>query len=67
MFDTKIKISISVNSNIDSNKELFRPLPPYLYNDDSVYQLERENIFSKNWIYVGRLDKLKNLGDFFYQ
>ncbi|CAF2892127.1 unnamed protein product [Rotaria sp. Silwood2] len=54
----------SINSNIDSAKELFRPLPPYLYNDPSVYQLERENIFSKNWIYVGQLDKLQKLGDF---
>ncbi|CAF1319854.1 unnamed protein product [Rotaria sordida] len=53
--------SPSVSSNIDSSKELCRLLPPYLYNHASVYELERENIFSKNWIYVGRLDRLQNL------
>ncbi|CAF3417028.1 unnamed protein product [Rotaria sp. Silwood1] len=54
----------NISSNIDSAKELFRPLPPYLYNDATVYQLERENIFSKNWLYVGRLDRLQKLGDY---
>jgi choline monooxygenase len=51
-------------ANSGSAKELHRPLPPYLYNDASVYQLERENIFAKNWIYAGRLDKLQKLGDY---
>ena len=54
----------AIASNSGTGKELFRPLPPYLYHDPSVYQLERENIFAKNWIYVGRYDKLKKLGDY---
>ena len=51
-------------TTVRSTKELFRPLPTYLYNDSSVYQLERENIFAKNWIYAGRLDRLNKLGDY---
>ncbi|CAF1203060.1 unnamed protein product [Adineta steineri] len=46
------------------NKILSRPLPPYLYNDNSVYQLEREYIFRNNWIYAGRCDRLQKLGDY---
>lgn len=56
--------NLNTKTNVKTNKELFSPLPPSLYNDVSVYQLEREKIFSRNWIYAGRLDGLKNLGDF---
>jgi choline monooxygenase len=58
------KSFIRKSSTVSSNNELFRPLPSYLYNDASVYQLEREHIFAKNWIYAGRFDKLKKLGDY---
>ncbi|CAF1607968.1 unnamed protein product [Adineta ricciae] len=51
-------------TTIKSSKDLFRPLPTYLYHDSSVYQLERESIFAKNWIYAGRLDRLQKLGDY---
>ncbi|CAF1582304.1 unnamed protein product, partial [Rotaria magnacalcarata] len=54
-FVRKSTTASSISSNIDSVKDLSRPLPPYLYNDPSVYQLERENIFAKNWMYIGRL------------
>ncbi|CAF1908389.1 unnamed protein product [Rotaria magnacalcarata] len=63
-FVRKSTTASSISSNIDSVKDLSRPLPPYLYNDPSVYQLERENIFAKNWMYIGRLDRLKKLGDY---
>ena len=54
----------ATTSNNITAKELSQPLPPYLYNDPVVYQLEREHIFAKNWIYVGRLDELDKLGDY---
>ncbi|UJR24023.1 hypothetical protein I4U23_026988 [Adineta vaga] len=53
-----------LNSDIKSIKDLYRPLPTYLYNDSKVYQLEREHIFGKNWMYAGRLDRLQKLGDY---
>ncbi|CAF1670381.1 unnamed protein product, partial [Adineta ricciae] len=59
-----ISFSVCDLTTIKSSKDLFRPLPTYLYNDSSVYQLERENIFAKNWIYAGRLDRLQKLGDY---
>ena len=47
-----------------SSEALCRPLPTYLYGNDAVYQLEREHIFAKNWLYVGQLDRLAKTGDY---
>ena len=40
-------------------------LPAYLYSDSSVYELERELIFRRGWIYVGLAEKLEKPGDYF--
>src|ERR1700722_1737144 len=59
-----LKKNNSVETTISSANQLFRTLPLFVYNDDSVYQMERENIFAKNWIYAGRSDRLCNKGDY---
>lgn len=51
-------------STILTSKQLHRPLPPYLYNDPNVFQMEREYIFARNWMYVGRLDELQKPGNY---
>ncbi|GAB3615932.1 aromatic ring-hydroxylating dioxygenase subunit alpha [Okibacterium endophyticum] len=40
-------------------------LPAYLYSDASVYELERELIFRKGWLYVGLAENLQKAGDYF--
>ena len=39
-------------------------LPPECYNDESVFELERANIFSREWLCVGRADQIPNTGDY---
>lgn len=39
-------------------------LPPAAYTDSSIFQLEQENIFSKDWICVARVEQLPAKGDF---
>ena len=40
-------------------------LPPEAYTSPELYALERERIFSKEWICVGREDEVQSPGDFF--
>jgi phenylpropionate dioxygenase-like ring-hydroxylating dioxygenase large terminal subunit len=42
-----------------------RGLPPESYFDEDVYQLEIDNIFTKEWLCVGRADQIPNAGDYF--
>ncbi|CAF5149254.1 unnamed protein product [Rotaria sp. Silwood1] len=64
LFSITQKSFIRKLTNVKSDKQLFPPLPAYLYNDPTVYQLERENVFGKIGIYAGRLDRLKKLSDY---
>ena len=41
-----------------------RLLPPSLYTSPEFYEFEREAIFTKEWICVGRVDQLKEPGDY---
>lgn len=58
------KLSTNTRDAVNSIEQLHRPLPPALYSDSIAYQMERENIFAKNWIYAGQLDRLRKLGDY---
>lgn len=39
-------------------------LPPSCYTDDAFYRLEREHIFLKKWILIGRTDEWPKPGDY---
>ena len=39
------------------------PLAPYISKDQ--FELEREHIFRKTWLNVGRVEDISNNGDFF--
>ena len=41
-----------------------RLLPPVLYTSPEFYEFEREAIYSKEWLCVGRADQIKDAGDF---
>ena len=42
-----------------------KPLDARWYRSPDVFEQEREHIFSREWICVGRLEQLSNTGDFF--
>src|ERR1700684_4412122 len=39
-------------------------LPPDYYYDPQLYEREREEIFFRNWQYVGHADQLRQPGDY---
>ena len=41
-----------------------RTLPPALYHLESVFALEREKIFSREWLCLGRADELSESGQY---
>jgi len=40
-------------------------LPPACYTDESFYEFEKEALFAREWLCVGRVDWVKEKGDFF--
>lgn len=40
-------------------------LPPVLYTSDEVLHLEKEALFTKEWLCVGRAERIPNIGDWF--
>ena len=41
-----------------------RHLPGYVYTSPEIYQLEKEKIFMKDWLCVGRMEEVENPGDY---
>lgn len=41
-----------------------RHTPGYVYSDPAVLALEKERLFMKDWLCVGRVEELQNPGDF---
>ena len=39
-------------------------VPAKRYSDQAVYELEREHVFGRSWLYVAHLDQLPHPGDF---
>ena len=42
-----------------------QPLPPILYTSPEYFEFEREAIFAREWLCVGRVDEIPNKGDYF--
>jgi len=40
-------------------------LPPEIYIDDEFLEFERRAVFARNWLCVGRADRIPNVGDYF--
>lgn len=51
-------------------KESLRPIekashaPGYVYSDPAVLDIEKDRLFMRDWLFVGRLEELKQPGDF---
>jgi len=41
-----------------------RSLPPCIYHDADIFELEKERIFRHEWICLGRLAEMPGAGDF---
>ena len=41
-----------------------RHLPGYVYTSPEIYQLEKEKIFMKDWLCIGRIEEIENPGDY---
>lgn len=50
--------------NIDENTQNAFHVPGEIYNSEEVFQLERDNIFMKEWLCVGRVEEIPNAGDY---
>jgi phenylpropionate dioxygenase-like ring-hydroxylating dioxygenase large terminal subunit len=44
--------------------EAGRGLPPECYRDEGIFELERDGIFLREWICVGRADQIPQSGDY---
>ena len=42
-----------------------KTLPGKYYTSEEIFQLESKNIFSKQWLYAGRVSHLKKTGSYF--
>ena len=43
--------------------ESVRGLPNYAFTSDDFYALEQEKLFSRTWVFAGRLSEVPNIGD----
>ncbi|NDH68159.1 MAG: hypothetical protein EBY22_09735, partial [Gammaproteobacteria bacterium] len=41
-----------------------RQMPGYFYTDQGILNLEKERIFKKTWICIGREEQVTNNGDY---
>ena len=55
----------SINSVAELSLEDSISMPPEAFTSDALLQLERQQIFSKEWICVGREEELQSPGDYF--
>jgi phenylpropionate dioxygenase-like ring-hydroxylating dioxygenase large terminal subunit len=64
MTDLTSDLLAELDSSIDSVATA-STLPPVLYTSDEVLELEREALFTKEWLCVGRAERIPNVGDWF--
>ncbi|MFF1832487.1 aromatic ring-hydroxylating dioxygenase subunit alpha [Paenarthrobacter sp. NPDC058040] len=54
-----------VTEALGQTLETRTPLTPEFYTDQSIFDLETELIFHREWHYVGHVDRIPNPGDYF--
>jgi len=60
---TEIRKTLAEICDLDASKAI--TLPPACYTSKAFLELEREEIFRKEWICLGRVDEIPNIGDYF--
>lgn len=56
------EIKASLTQSVGLSTE---PMPTSLYTDPAQYERERERIFRRAWLMVGRVERIPKPGDFF--
>jgi phenylpropionate dioxygenase-like ring-hydroxylating dioxygenase large terminal subunit len=64
MTDLTSELLAELDSSIDSVATA-STLPPVLYTSGEVLELEKEVLFGKEWLCVGRAERIANVGDWF--
>ncbi|BAQ11645.1 choline monooxygenase; ring hydroxylating dioxygenase alpha subunit motif [Bacillus sp. OxB-1] len=49
----------------NSSVDISYTLPAPYYKDPGIFELEKEEIFYKNWVLAGHVEKVKEVGDYF--
>ncbi len=62
-------MNLSVKKHADDMPFCARPeqsytMPARFYTDSTIYELEKESIFYRNWCYVGHVSQLQSAGEF---
>jgi phenylpropionate dioxygenase-like ring-hydroxylating dioxygenase large terminal subunit len=52
-------------STVTGTYETAQGLPPECYVDEDIFELERQTIFSREWLCLGRADQVPDVGDYF--
>ena len=52
----------SLTESVGLNTEA---MPVSLYTDPAQYELERERVFRRSWLMIGRVERIPKPGDFF--
>ncbi len=62
--DTAGLISVEAYKASRNPVELARHTPGLVYASPAVFQLEKQRLFMKDWLFVGHVDELRNPGDY---
>ncbi len=46
------------------SKQIINTIPSYWYTDNDIFQIERNEIFKKSWLYAADETEFKNIGDY---
>lgn len=54
----------SIEAITSAPEDSWRSLPPAAFRSDALYELEAEHLFYRGWVLVGRVDQVRNPGDY---
>ena len=56
--------NIQIKSLIKSQKNNYS-LDQEFYTNDNIFKIDLENIFFKQWVFVGHISRIPDVGDYF--
>ena len=54
----------AVRTNADLPEDVSEATPPQVYTSTEFLELERDRIFNREWVCIGRSDEFENPGDY---
>ncbi len=65
LFDDGQAIADQITAAQSADAGLAATLPPQAYNSDAFFQLENQKIFREDWLFIGHVSQVPNVGDYF--